>query len=84
MPESKGRAEKGRFVPPPRRAPEADKTSPSWYAPLFVILMVLGLLWIVVYYISSGTLPIGPLGAWNLAAGFALMMVGFLMTMNWR
>lgn len=84
MPESKGRPQKGTFVPPPRRAADADKTSPSWYAPLFVVLLVVGLLWIVVYYVSSGALPIGALGAWNLAVGFAVMMIGFMMTMNWR
>lgn len=27
--------------------------SPAWWAPTFVALMILGLLWVVVYYISS-------------------------------
>ena len=26
--------------------------SPAWWAPTFVALMILGLLWVVVYYIS--------------------------------
>lgn len=84
MPESKGRPDKDHFTPPPTRSPQADKTSPAWYAPVFVTLLVVGLLWVVVFYITSGGYPLGMLGYWNLAIGFALMMTGFLMTMNWR
>ena len=53
--------------------------SPAWWAPTFVALMILGLLWVVVYYISSGTYPVPKLGAWNIAVGLGTMMVGFLM-----
>ncbi|EDN80395.1 cell division protein CrgA [Schaalia odontolytica] len=58
--------------------------SPAWWAPTFVALMILGLLWVVVYYISSGTYPVPKLGAWNIAVGLGTMMVGFLMTLRWR
>ncbi len=51
--------------------------SPAWWAPTFVALMILGLLWVVVYYISSGTYPVPKLGAWNIAVGLGTMMVGF-------
>ena len=38
-----------------------------------------------VYYLSpSGSWPIPNIGAWNLGIGFALIMIGFLMTMGWR
>ena len=47
--------------------------------------MIIGLIWCVVYYLSpSGSWPIPNIGAWNLAIGFALIMIGFLMTMGWR
>ena len=58
--------------------------SPAWWAPTFVTLMIVGLLWVVVYYISQGTYPIPKLGAWNIAVGLGTMMVGFLMTLRWR
>jgi len=58
--------------------------SPVWWAPTFVALMIVGLLWVVVYYISQGTYPIPKLGAWNIAVGLGTMMVGFLMTLRWR
>lgn len=60
------------------------KTSPTWWAPVMVAFMVIGLLWIVVYYLTDYTFPVRAWGNWNLGAGFGLMMVGFLMTTNWR
>jgi hypothetical protein len=50
-----------------------------------VTLMVLGLLWVATYYISGvHQYPVPQIGRWNLGAGFALMMAGFLMTTRWR
>ena len=46
--------------------------SPAWWAPTFVALMILGLLWVVVYYISQGIYPIPKLGAWNIAVGLGM------------
>ena len=31
--------------------------SPVWWAPTFVTLMIVGLLWVVVFYISQGRVP---------------------------
>jgi LPXTG-motif cell wall-anchored protein len=47
-------------------------------------LMVIGLVWIVVFYITQGSFPIGSLNNWNLLIGFALLMAGFFMTTRWR
>lgn len=57
--------------------------SPSWWAPVMVTLMVIGLVWVVVYYVSQGELPIKSIHAWNLAVGFAFMIAGFAMTTRW-
>ena len=62
---------------------KGTKANPSWYVPLFVGLMLIGLLWAVVYYLTSDY-PIPNIGAWNLAIAFSILMVGFLMTMAWR
>ena len=45
---------------------------------------MLGLLWIVVYYVTAYKYPIESIGVWNLGVGFALLMGGFIMTMRWR
>ncbi len=58
--------------------------SPSWWAPVFVTLLILGLVWLVVYYFSGAQFPIPGISHWNLVIGIALMMAGFIMTLRWR
>ena len=58
--------------------------SPSWWAPTFNTLMIVGLVWLVIYYFSGTLYPIPGIGWGNMAIGIALMMVGFLMTLKWR
>jgi hypothetical protein len=82
MPESRVRKQ-AVFTPPEARS-SARKPSPRWWAPLMLTLMVLGLVWIVVFYISQTSYPIPDIGNWNLAIGFALLLVGFGMTTRWR
>ncbi|MCI1831937.1 MAG: cell division protein CrgA [Bifidobacterium sp.] len=62
---------------------KGTKANPRWFVPLFCTLMVIGLIWAVVYYLTN-KYPIPGIGAWNLAIAFAIIMVGFLMTMGWR
>ncbi len=58
--------------------------SPRWWAPLMVALMVLGLVWIVTFYVSEQQYPVPDIGLYNLAIGFGVAMAGFLMTTRWR
>jgi len=59
--------------------------SPRWYAPLMVALMVIGLLWIVVYYVAGDRIPfMVTLGPWNFGIGFGAMVAGLVMSMRWR
>jgi len=83
VPESKGRDHKASAYTPPRTS-KAAEPNPTWWAPVFITLLVLGLLWIVVYYVSEYKYPIGSIGVWNLGIGFVLLMGGFIMTMRWR
>jgi uncharacterized RDD family membrane protein YckC len=68
----------------PKKAGPLEKTSPRWWAPLMVTLMIIGLIVVVVAYLFSGDLPVPGLGNGNLFIGFGIMLVGFLMTMGWR
>lgn len=55
------------------------------YVAIMLGLMLLGLLWLVVNYLAQEQIPLmQDLGSWNFAIGFALMIVGLLMTMRWR
>jgi hypothetical protein len=83
VPESKGRSKPA--YTPPRTAPKDTTPNPRWFVPLMLGLMVVGLLWVVTYYISGvHQFPIPALGRWNLGVGFGLMLSGFLMTTRWR
>ncbi len=58
--------------------------SPSWWAPTFITLLILGLVWLVIYYFAGWNYPIPGIGYGNLLIGLGLMMAGFLMTLRWR
>ena len=54
-----------------------------------VVVLVLGLAYLVVYYLTnSGTSRASrswqDLGAWNFAVGFGVMMLGLIMAVRWR
>lgn len=58
--------------------------SPTWWAPVFMTLLGLGLLVMLVYYMTGAQYPIPGIGHWNMAVGMGLMLVGFGMTLRWR
>lgn len=58
--------------------------NPVWFKPVMFGFMLLGLVWIIVFYVSGSTLPIQELGSWNILIGFGIMFIGFLMTTRWR
>ena len=90
MPKSKVR-KKSVYTPPEgvlqNRAARARAAEPSppWYAALMVGLLVVGLVWIVVYYVAGDKIPfMVTLSAWNFAIGFGAMVIGLVMSMRWR
>lgn len=58
--------------------------NPVWFKPLMFGFMLLGLVWIIVFYVSGSNFPIPVLGSWNIVIGFGIMAIGFLMTTRWR
>jgi hypothetical protein len=61
-----------------------DDANPVWFKPVMFGLMLLGLAWILAYYIIGTGWPIPTIGPWNIAVGFGIMFAGFLMTTRWR
>ncbi|RPF26786.1 MULTISPECIES: cell division protein CrgA [Georgenia] len=84
MPESRKRKKSGHTVGSTPTPPAGPRPSPHWWAPTMVALMVLGLVSVVLTYLTQGNLPVPGLGNWNLAIGFGVMITGFFMTMRWR
>ena len=55
-----------------------------WFKPIMFGFMLIGLIWIIVYYVSDQQLPVADWKYMNIVAGFGIMFVGFLMTTRWR
>jgi hypothetical protein len=74
------------FTPPETRIGGGGGRIPrQWIAPLMVTFLVLGLLWIVVYYLTEGQLPLmSSLRGWNLVIGMGLITAGFVTATKWR
>jgi hypothetical protein len=45
---------------------------------------LIGLVWIVIFYISSTAYPIPGIGAWNMVVGFGFVGVGFSLATRWQ
>lgn len=59
--------------------------SPTWYPIVMVAVLILGLAYLVVYYLAPNDVPImQDLGSWNFAVGFGLMLLGLIMAVRWR
>lgn len=67
-----------------RAAKAIEAPSPAWWVPTLCTFMVVGLFWLVVYYLSAEKFPIPGIGLGNMAIGFVLILVGFGMTTRWR
>ena len=64
-------------------AREMEQT-PLWYRVIMFSLLAVGILWIIVFYITQGLFPIPDLGMWNVSVGVGAMMVSMLMMTRWR
>ena len=54
------------------------------YAPLMLFCWLLGLAWLVVFYVDDTDLPVlQDLGTWNLLIGMGLIAVGFVVSTQW-
>jgi hypothetical protein len=81
VPKSRVRT-KAVYTPPPRSA--KAKVSPPWLVPAMLGSLILGLIWIIVFYVSQQSWPIGGLGGWNLVVGFAFIVGGLGLATKWR
>jgi uncharacterized iron-regulated membrane protein len=72
------------YTPPPQKSARR-KASPVWVGPVIVALLVVGLAWIAVYYVTQNSIPgMSALGNWNLVVGFVLVISGVILATRWR
>ena len=86
MARSKSKTRTERPVRAERSAAASGEEAPNpvWFKPVMFGFMLVGLAWIIVYYVSQNSWPIPSLGAGNILIGFGIMFIGFLMTTRWR
>ncbi len=69
----------------PATKPKKKGPSPVWLAPLMLTLFGVGILWLVVFYLSNGEMPVlESLGNGNLLVGFGFIVLGFALSTQWR
>lgn len=84
MPKSRIR-KKVDFTPPPAKQTVVKLSGGRrWVAPLMLALFLIGLAWIVVFYVTTGDFPVDPLGNWNIVVGFGFIAAGFVVSTQWK
>ncbi|EHM30775.1 putative septation inhibitor protein [Streptomyces sp. W007] len=51
---------------------------------MMLALFLIGLVWIVVFYVTEGDLPVDALGNWNIVVGFGFIAGGFAVSTQWK
>ena len=98
-PEDDSSLPKKRSLKLPKRKPKLEKVAktkdsedalnPVWFKPVMFGFMIVGLFWIITYYVTSAQFPLGAatplnLSNWNILIGFGIAMVGFMMSTRWK
>ena len=66
------------------QSPHAPLESPRWLAPTMVVAFLIGLFWIVVFYVTGTLYPVPKIGNWNMLIGFGFIGFGFSLATRWR
>lgn len=78
MPRS--RSKRRRYVPPPRPRP---KPSAPWVGPTIVVSLVVGIVYILLFYMQILPPVLGNLNNFNLAIGFVPLIFGLILATRW-
>jgi hypothetical protein len=72
------------FTPPPPKKTTIKLDSRRWVAPFMLALFAIGLLWIVVFYVTDMRFPVESLKNWNIVVGFGFIAAGFGVSTQWK
>ncbi len=68
-----------------RSRPSSAPGTAPWVIPTMVALLLLGVAWIVVFYVAGYMIPfMSALGNWNLAIGMGLIAASFVVATQWK
>jgi hypothetical protein len=82
VPKSRVR-KKAAYTPPPTRSPK-KRHSPPWVTAVMLASLLIGLVWIVLFYLTNNAAPAPPLNNWNLIVGFGFILIGCGIATQWR
>jgi hypothetical protein len=85
VPESSSRNKKSSEKKTVEKTPKKPRaTSRAWVAPTMLASWLIGLAWLVVFYVAGNEIPgMRELGNWNLLVGMGLIAVGFIVSTQW-
>jgi hypothetical protein len=67
----------------PRNIGKPPSENPKWLMPTIGTLLIGGLVWILIYYVTAAQYP-APIGNYNLLVGFAFLTGGMLLLTRWK
>jgi hypothetical protein len=87
VPKSRVRKKKV-YTPPsdvrPASGVRKKKPSPPWVPVLAVAMIMIGIAYLVTYYLTEGKFPIEKIEYWNLAVGFSFLVGSLGVLTQWR
>jgi hypothetical protein len=88
MPLSKSRkSKKPSYIAPAQPGAKAVRIgNPAWLVPTMLTLMIVGLLWIVVFYLAGNQVPVmkNLNNLENILVGFGFIGIGFGLATRWK
>lgn len=85
---AKSKPAKGKSKANQASADWARKSAPGsrrWVPPTFITIGLLGVIWLVVYYIAGRDIPVmNKIGDWNILVGMGLMALSFVVATLWK
>lgn len=68
----------------PKKTPRAPG-SRRWVPPTFIVVGLLGVAWLITYYIAGPSIPfMADLGNWNVLIGMGGMALAFIIATLWK
>lgn len=66
-----------------RSVTKSKTDNPKWLVPVMVTFLVVGPLWIVVYYVTGQQYPLD-IGHWNIGIGFTMLLLAMGLATRWK
>ncbi len=80
----KSRIRKKAVYTPQVAVSNRKKYGAPWVGPAMATMFVIGVVWLVIYYLAESHNAPLPINSWNLLVGFGFLIVGFGLATKWK